>query len=471
MSPPASARPASTLVLAVIVSCELALMLDATIMNVALPAVRDGLGFTPAGLSWVSTAFLLAFGGLLLLGGRAGDVFGRRRVFLAGMAVFTLASLLGGLAPGPGWLVAARALQGAGAALAGPATLALLVTHFTGERQARALGVYSAVTASAMTLGLVLGGLITAALSWRWVLFVNVPLGLFVLAVAPRRLGETPRSPGRFDVAGGLTSVAGLVALTFGLARAEHGWSDPLAVSGLAVGAALLAVFVLVERRAARPVLPPSLFADRARAGALAALLLVPMVTMSAQFLLVQYFQEVAGFGSLRSGLAFLPMAAGMFATARHAPAAVTRLGGRVVALGGIASMAAALGWLVPLSDGYWLGAAGPLLLLGAGLGYVVVPLNMAIMATVDPAEAGAASGVLQAAMLTGASLGVAVLSAVRVSAGGPALPGGLGAAFATGLGVLAVAFLVVLATLRGRDGGAISTPEPESATPAPHPS
>ncbi|MEV4223763.1 MFS transporter [Nonomuraea sp. NPDC049725] len=455
-------QSAGAVTLAVIVSCELVLMLDATIVNVALPEIRGGLGFTPAGLSWVSNAFLLVYAGLLLLGGRAGDILGHRRMFLAGMTVFTVASLAGGLATAPGWLVAARALQGLGAALAAPSTLALLTTNFQGEGRAKALGVYSSVTASAMTLGLVLGGIITTALSWRWVLFVNVPIGLIVIALAPRVLAEASRRPGRFDVAGALTSVAGLGAVAFALARAaEHGWRDAAALVALACGAGLLTAFVRVEARARQPILPLRLFADRARAGAFAGLLLLPMVTMSTQFLIVQFLQEVLGHNALQAGLAFLPMALGMLLTAQSAPRVITRLTARAVAITGVALIGAGVAWLVPISatTGYVPGIAGPLLLVGAGLGLVVVPFNLAIMSTVAPADTGAAAGVLQTAMLTGASLGIAILSSVYASVAGNtgsrgsagsavAVADGMGAAFTVGLGITALALVLVILTL-----------------------
>ncbi|MCD0449320.1 MFS transporter [Actinocorallia sp. API 0066] len=469
-SPPVQALTGvAGVALAIIVSCELMLMLDGTIMNVALPEIRAGLGYTPSGLSWVSTAFLLAYGGLMLLGGRIGDIVGRRRTFLVGIAVFTAASLAGGLAEGPGWLTAARAAQGLGAALAAPSTLALLVTNFRGPLQARALSVYSSVTASAMTLGLVLGGVITSALSWRWVLLVNVPIGLLVLALAPRFVAESPRRPGRLDVGGALASVLGLVAVTFGLVRAgEHGWSDPVALSSLIAGVVLVIGFVLIEARAKEPIMPLRLFADRTRAGAFAALLLIPMVTMSTQFLIIQFLQEVLGHNALQAGLAFLPMAAGMLVTAQNAPKLIGRIGGRSTALAGTAILGVGIGWLVPLAadTGYLTGVAGPMLLVGAGMGLVVVPFNIAIMSTVDPAESGVAAGVLQTALLTGASLGIAILSTVYASglgghgpaaaAPGPASPpsaetiaDSMGTAFTVGLGLVVLAFLVILFTIR----------------------
>lgn len=461
-APEAKLAGVAAVALTIIVSCELMLMLDGTIMNVALPEIRTGLGYTPSGLSWVSNAFLLAYGGLILLGGRAGDIIGRRLTFLIGIAIFTAASLAGGLADGPEWLTTARALQGLGAALAAPSTMALLVTNFQGQLQVKALSIYSSVTASAMTLGLILGGVITSTLSWRWVLLVNVPIGLLVLALAPRFVDESPKQPGRLDVSGALASVLGLVAITFGLVRtAEHGWEDAASLASLAVGLVLIIGFVLIEARAEQPIMPLRLFADRARAGAFAALLLVPMVTMSMQFLIIQFLQEVLGHNALQAGLAFLPMAAGMLVTAQNAPKLIARIGGRSTALTGMVLLGAGVGWLVPLAadTGYLTGIAGPMLLVGAGMGLVVVPFNITIMSTVDPAESGAAAGVLQTALLAGASLGIAILSTVYASVlkdhdpahlpSDQAIADGMGAAFTVGLGIVVLAFLVVLFTMR----------------------
>ncbi|MGI5128419.1 MFS transporter [Pseudonocardia sp. CA-107938] len=415
-SEPVTAPSTTSLTLAIIVSCELMLMLDGTITNVALPMIGDGLGFTPAGLSWVTNAFLLAFGGLLLLGGRAGDILGRRRVFLVGIGLFTAASLLAGLAQTPWQLVVARAAQGAGAALAGPSTLALLTTSFTGEHRTKALGVYSSVTASAMTLGLILGGVITTLASWRWVLLINVPIGVLVLLLAPRHVAESPRHGGRFDLAGALTSAIGVVAVVYALVRtADHGWADPTTLVTLVAGAALLAGFVLVERRAAQPIMPLRLLAERTRAVGFAIMLLVPMVTMSFQFLVIQFLQLVLDLSPLQAGLAFLPMAAGLLVTSRTANGLLGRFGTKPTAAAGLLLLTAAAAWSATISTAttYLGGILGPMLLIGLALGLVIVPINVAIMSTVDPQDAGAASGVLQTTMMTGAALGIAVLSAI----------------------------------------------------------
>ncbi|MDX6740678.1 MFS transporter [Actinocorallia sp. A-T 12471] len=290
-------------------------------------------------------------------------------------------------------------------------------------------------------------------------LLVNVPIGLLVLALAPKFVDESPRRPGRLDVGGALTSVLGLVAVTFGLVRtAEHGWSDPTALTALVSGVVLVVAFVLIEARVKAPIMPLRLFADRARAGAFAALLLIPMVTMSMQFLIIQFLQEVLGHDALRAGLAFLPMAAGMLVTAQNAPKLIGRIGGRSTALAGTVILGGGIGWLVPLAadTAYLTGVAGPMLLVGAGMGLVVVPFNIAIMSTVDPAESGVAAGVLQTALLAGASLGIAILSTVYAAGLGDhpsadAIANSMGNAFTISLAIVALAFLIILFTMKGR--------------------
>src|ERR1700758_4678943 len=257
------------LALGLIATAQLMVVLDATIVNVALPHVQRALGFSGTGLEWVVNAYALTFGGLLLLGGRAGDILGRRRMFLAGIALFTLASLAGGLATTPGVLLAARALQGVGGAFASPAVLALVVTSFPeGRERTRALGIYMGVITGGSSLGLVLGGVITEWLSWRWVLFINVPIGLAVVAIAPLFVAETPRLPGRFDLAGALAATAGVTALVYGFIRAAaSGWGDQLTLAAFGAAAVVLTSFVVIETRARQPITPLRLFADVSRAG------------------------------------------------------------------------------------------------------------------------------------------------------------------------------------------------------------
>ena len=248
---------------------QLMIILDMTVVNIALPHIQASLNFSATSLSWVLNGYTLTSGGLLLLGGRAGDILGRRRMFIAGISLFTVASLAGGLATTPGLLLAARALQGVGGAFASPAVLALIVTSFPeGRERTRALGIYMGVITGGSSLGLVLGGVITEWLSWRWVLFINVPIGLAVVAVTPRFVAETPRQPGRFDLAGALTATAGVTALVYGFIRAaSDGWDDQLALAAFGAAAVLLTLFVVTETRARQPITPMRLFTDVSRAG------------------------------------------------------------------------------------------------------------------------------------------------------------------------------------------------------------
>src|SRR3984885_537257 len=285
--------------LAIMLSAQLMIILDATVVNSALPHIQTSLRFSATSLSWVMNGYTLTFGGLLLLGGRAGDILGRRRMFLVGITVFTLASLAGGLAPNASVLLAARAVQGVGGALASPAVLALVVSGFAeGRERIRALAIYSAVVTGGGSLGLVLGGLITPWASWRWVLFVNVPIGIAVTVLTPRFVTETPRQPGRFDLPGAVTSTAGVAALVYAFIRAaSDGWGDRVALGSFAVAAALLAAFVLSETRGPQPITPLRLFADRARSGSFAARLLVVAGMFGMFFFLTQFLQDVLGFG------------------------------------------------------------------------------------------------------------------------------------------------------------------------------
>jgi EmrB/QacA subfamily drug resistance transporter len=390
---------------------------DSTVVNVALPDMQRDLGFTPTGLSWVLNAYTLAFGGLLLLGGRTGDLLGRRRTLTLGVLVFAGSSLLGGLAADGGWLLAARALQGLGAALTAPSTLALITTNFPeGPRRHHALGVYSSMAGIGASVGLVLGGMLTAWASWRWALLINVPIGLAVSLALPRFVTETPRHTGRFDAAGALTGTAGTTSLVYAFLRvSEEGWSDTQALLGFVGAAALLTGFALVEARAEQPIMPLKLFADRDRAGAYAGVLLLPAGMFGAFYFLTLISQQALHYSPLRAGFAFLPMTAVMFTTVRLVPRLLARCGAKPLILTGLASLAAAGAWLWRLrpGDGYTTGLLGPLLLLGIGVGLALMPLNATILAKVRPHEAGAASGLLQTLQWLGGTLGLSVLVTV----------------------------------------------------------
>jgi MFS family permease len=317
------------LTLAIIVSCQLMLVVDSSIVNVALPSIQRSLHFSSTGLAWVPSLYTLVFGGLLLAGGRAGDIWGRRRTLVAGIAVFTVASLLGGFATTGEWLLATRAAQGAGAALAGPSTLSLIAANFPeGRARNRALGAFSMVAGLGVTIGYILGGVLTAELSWRWVMFVNVPFGLAVLVLAPRFIGEPERHPGRIDWPGALASTLGMGALAYAFIRVgETGWSDQQALGAFAAAVVLTAGFVAWQARTAYPVMPLGLFANRNRVAGLANMFLLASALAGTIYFLSQLLQEAMGMSPLRSGLAVLPLAVTQIAAARTASRAVSRLG------------------------------------------------------------------------------------------------------------------------------------------------
>jgi EmrB/QacA subfamily drug resistance transporter len=422
-APDASARPHPTLVLGVILATYLMIVLDASVVITALPSIGARLNFSPAGLSWVQSAYALTFGGLLLLGARMGDILGRRRTFIAGVALFTVASFLGGLAQTQAWLLAARTLQGVGAAIAAPSTLALLTTSFReGPERTRALAAYSAVAGGGGSVGLVLGGMLTDWISWRWGLWINVPVGVGLVWLAPRVLPDTERRPGRFDLPGAATSTAGMTALVYGFVRAaEAGWGDALTVGSFAAAAVLLGSFVAVEQRAPQPVTPLRLFASRRRTGAYLARMLVVGGMFSMFFFLSQYLQGVRGYSPLDAGIAFLPMTAVMFSMVRLVPRLSARWGDARLLLTGLSVAFAGMAWLSRLGETtpFLPDIALPLVLLGLGMGAALAPLTAAGIAGVDPADAGAASGVVNAAQQLGASLGVSVLVTVVAAAGG----------------------------------------------------
>jgi EmrB/QacA subfamily drug resistance transporter len=436
-------------------SAQLMIILDLTVVNIALPHIQTGLNFSAASLSWVLNAYTLTFGGLLLLGGRAGDILGRRRVFLAGIALFTLSSLAGGLATTDWMLLVARALQGVGGALASPAVLALVVGSFTeGRERTRALGIYSAVAMGGASLGLVLGGVITEWLSWRWVLFVNVPVGIVVLAVTPLFVTESARQPGRFDLTGAITSTGGMTALVYAFIRAAaSGWGDRVAVAAFAVAVLLLGLFLVTEARARQPITPLRLFADLGRSGSYLARLLLVAGMFGMFFFLTQFVQEILGFSPLAAGVAFLPLTLTVFGVSRAAPRLIPRFGGTRLMLAGMLPVIAGMAWLAQVSAGtsYLAGILGPMLLLGTGMGLVFVPLTAASLAGVAPADSGAASSMVNVMQQVGGSLGLAILvtvfgTAYRHAGGGAhqALVHGVSAAFSVAAQFDVAALLVI---------------------------
>lgn len=415
------------LVLAVILTVQLMLVLDGTIVNIALPGIRDGLGFSTAGLSWVINAYALSFGGLLLLGARAGDLVGRRRVFTTGVAVFTVASLIAGLAPSGELLLVARAAQGIGAALASPTALALLSTTIpAGPARNHAFALYGAVSGGGSALGLLLGGMLTSWLSWRWIFFVNVPIGLALCLAAPVVLQETDRRPGRFDLAGAITSTAAMTSLVYGFIHASTaGWGADLTVGAFVLAGLLLAAFVVLERRVGQPLTPLHLFADRNRASVY--LIRLPLIAsmFGMFFYLSQFEQGVLGFSALQAGLSYLPMTAALVVSSRLGARLLPRWGAKTLSATGIAITIAGMVWLRSLSatTGYAGGLLGPMLLVGFGMGLPFIALTVVAMSEVDPADAGAGSGLINVTQQVGGALGLSILVTVFQAARNGAHP------------------------------------------------
>ncbi|WP_427923216.1 MFS transporter [Streptomyces sp. cg40] len=459
-APPAPARLGA--VLFVVVTAYLMVGVDSTVVNVALPDIQKDLDFSPTGLSWVLNAYTLAFGGLLLLGGRVGDIVGRRRTLTIGVLLFASSSLLGGLATDSAWLLAARALQGLGAALIAPNTLALITTNFPeGPRRHHALGIYTSMAGIGASIGLVIGGMLTSWASWRWSLLINVPIGAAVALALPRFIGETPRHAGRFDAAGALTGTAGMTSLVYAFIRvSSDGWGDLQAQLGFSAAAALLAGFTLVESRADQPIMPLRLFASRNRAGGYVGVMLLPAGMFGAFYFLTLISQRVLDYSPLRAGFAFLPLTLAMFTVVRLVPRLLARLGAKPVLLTGMALLVASAGWLSQLGpgDGYVTGLLGPLLLMGLGVGLSFMPLNATILAGIEPREAGSASGLLQTLQWLGGTLGLSILvtvygTATRHAAGSPSdiLVHGSARAFAVGALIALTALLVSASVITGR--------------------
>jgi EmrB/QacA subfamily drug resistance transporter len=410
-------RTSPTVLLAVILTAQLMVVLDATIVNVALPHIQASLGFSSAALSWVLNAYVLTFGGLLLLGARAGDLLGRRRTFLAGITIFSASSLIGGFAVTGGMLLAARAVQGVGGALAAPAALALLTSSFPeGEERVRAIGLFTTVSAAGGALGLVAGGLLTQWASWRWVMFVNVPIGLAVMLAGAVVLAESGRRRGHFDVAGAVTSTAGMTAVVLGLVEAGSvGWSAPITVVSLTLGAALLAGFVGRERVAEEPILPLRVLADPTRAAANAARGLGYAGMYGMVFFLTQFLQDVQHHSALVTGIGFLPTPASVFLSSQLVSRVlVRRLPAKVLMLAGSVLSALGLGLLTQLHPATpYLQVCASLVLIGAGMGTSFVSLTTAALHGVGPSDAGAASGLINVVQQIGGALGLALLVTV----------------------------------------------------------
>ncbi|MEU9381646.1 MFS transporter [Streptomyces sp. NPDC048279] len=407
--------------LTVIAACQLMVVLDATIVNIALPHIQDALKFSTTDLTWVVSAYTLTFGGLLLLGARAGDILGRRRVFMTGILLFTFASLLGGLAQEPWQLLAARALQGMGGAIASPTSLALITTTFPeGPERNRAFGVFAAVSAGGGAIGLLAGGMLTDWLDWRWVFFVNVPIGLLIVALTPQYINESERHPGRFDIAGALTSTLGMVSLVYGFIRAaEEGWRDALTLGSFGVAVVLLLAFVFIETRAKEPITPLRMFADRNRSGTYVIMLSLAAAMFGMFFYIVLFVQNVLGYSPIRAGLAFLPVTVAIAVGAGLSQRFLPALGPKPFMMTGSALVVVGLTWqtFIKPDSSYLGGVLGPMLIFGFGMGLNFVTATVTAVSGVAPHEAGAASGLLNAMQQVGGSLGLSILTTVFGSA------------------------------------------------------
>jgi EmrB/QacA subfamily drug resistance transporter len=420
---PGRRRAPDWLILAIACVAQFMVVLDVSIVNVALPSIGRDLHYSPTGLQWVVNAYVLTFAGFLLLGGRAADLFGRRRIYLFGLGLFTISSLVGGLAQNSAWLTTARAGQGIGGAFLSPATLTIIVTTFSGARMAKALGVWSAVAGAGGAVGSILGGVLTAEISWRWILFVNIPIGAAVAVAALSYLSEAKRPAGevppRLDVAGAITVTAGLGALIYGIVGTDiHSWGSSYTLSIFAVAVVLLGIFAYIQLRvASMPLVPFRLFRSRSLSGANIVMFLVGAAFFSMWYFLSLYLQNVLGYGALKAGLAFLPMAVTIIIGAQASSRVLNRVGVRPLLLVGTALAGGGFAWLsrIGATSSYWTHVFGPGCTISLALGVLFTPLAAAATAGVATHEAGLASGVLNTARQMGGSVGLAVLATIAI--------------------------------------------------------
>jgi EmrB/QacA subfamily drug resistance transporter len=450
-------------VLALVCLAQFMVVLDVSIVNVALPAIGRDLHYSSTGLQWVVNAYVLIFAGFLLLGGRLADLVGQRRVFLGGLALFSLASLLGGLAQTSGQLTAARALQGLGGAVLSPVTLTIITTTYTDARErTRAIGIWSSVAGAGGAFGAIAGGVLTTYLSWRWVLFVNVPIGALAAFGALTLLHERrrPDADRSLDVAGAVTGTGGLAVLVYGIVSTDtHPWGSARTLITLGIGVALLGVFLLIQARFARlPLMPLSLFRSRALTGANIVMLLAGITFFGMWYFLSLYMQEVLGFGALRTGLLFLPMTGSIIIASQLSSRLVSRFGARPVLMAGMSFAAVGFFWMAQLeaTSTYANGVLGGAVFTTFGVGLSFTPLAMAATSGVPMNQAGLASGLLNTSRQVGGSIGLAALATLATartqhltlggSSRGVALTSGYDRAFLVSAAIALVA--VVVATL-----------------------
>jgi EmrB/QacA subfamily drug resistance transporter len=463
--------------LALLCTVQFMVVLDIAVVNVALPSIQTDLGFSQENLQWVISAYALLFGGFLLLGGRAADLLGRRRVFLVGLVVFTVASLLSGFAWSEGSLIGARAIQGLGAAIISPAALSILTTTFAeGPERNTALGAWGAVGAFGAVAGVLLGGVLTDLLSWQWIFYVNAPVGVGAFVLAPVLLSESRDSTARsFDLPGAGLVTGGLVVLVYAITQAnKYGWGSVETIGLFAAALALLVGFVAREARTGDPLMPLSLFRLRTLVGANVAGLILGTVLFAMFLMLTLYMQQVLGYSPLRTGVSYLAVAGTAIVWSALAAQLVTRVGVKRVLVIGMVFLTAGLAYFTQVSVGgsYATDLLPGFLVIAVGMGFTFVPISIAALAGVKPSEAGLASGLINTSQQIGGALGIAALSAVATStttsrlADGSqqtvALVEGFHAAFVGGTAVAAIGILVALFVVRGRDIDAAPAMAPE---------
>lgn len=475
--------------LALLCVAQFMVVLDASIVNVALPTIGADLQFSQENLTWVINAYVLTFGGFLLLGGRLADLLGRRRVFIAGLLLFSLASLLGGLAATELQLIGARALQGLGAAIVSPAALSIItVTFAEGRERNKALGAWGAVAGSGGAAGVLLGGVLTDGLGWEWVLWVNVPIGLIAAYLAPRLVAETRSKHAirSFDVPGAVAVTAGLSVLVYAIVNAEQaGWGSMESLLLLAAAAVLLFGFVAIESRSKAPLVPFSILRSRTLTGANIVGLLVGAALFSMFFFATLYMQQVLDFSAIKTGLSYLPLSFGIIVSAALGSQASTKVGFKPVMLVGLVLTIVALLWWSRISvDGSYVGdVLGPAVLAATGLGLSLVPITIAAVARIEEPESGLASGLINTSQQVGGALGLAILATIAnatteealVSASGnptameAALTEGFRDAFLGGAALAALGLLLALVMIRGRESEAtIGAEEPARSSVTP---
>jgi EmrB/QacA subfamily drug resistance transporter len=408
------------LALAVICGAQLMIVLDATVVNVAIPTIHHALHFSRTNLEWLITAYSLTFGGLLLFGGRTGDLYGKRKMFMIGITIFAVSSLLGGFATNDVWLIITRGMQGIGGAIAAPTALSLIATNFSeGRERNRAMGVYAAMSGGGGAIGLLLGGILTSYVSWRWIFFINVPIAALVLFLAPRALNESQSTSGHLDVPGAVTATGGMLTLVYGLSNASsHSWTSISTLISLAASVVLLTAFGFIEQRSKEPLMPLSIFKNRNRTASFAMMLVIGIAMFSMFYFLTQYLQNVLGWSPVRTGVGFLPMTLGIIVAAGLTSRYVGRVGIRVPLLVGPLMAAIGMLWISRITvTSTYLDILGPLVLIALGMGFAFVPLTLTAVSGVKPHEAGLASALLNTMQQVGGALGLAVLATIAIDA------------------------------------------------------